>query len=99
LAAVSAMLGVAQQTLHNWVKAEGEGKLTHAAAKPVSAEQMELARLRAEVARLKMERDILKKALSATMRCSLTSRRFMHRSKANMAGRACGKRSLRAVCE
>ena len=28
----------------------------------VSAEQMELARLRAELARVKMERDILKKA-------------------------------------
>jgi transposase len=62
LAAVSATLGVAQPTLHNWVKAEGEGKLGGAVAKPVSPEQMELARLRAEVARLKMERDILKKA-------------------------------------
>ena len=30
--------------------------------RPVSAEQMELARLRAETARVKMERDILKKA-------------------------------------
>jgi transposase len=36
--------------------------LAGAGAKPVSPEQMELARLRAEVARLKMERDILKKA-------------------------------------
>ena len=39
-----------------------EGKLAGAGAKPVSAEQMELARLRAELARVKMERDILKKA-------------------------------------
>jgi len=60
LAAVSATLGVVQQTLHNWVKADREGKLAGAGAKPVSPEQMELARLRAEVARLKMERDILK---------------------------------------
>jgi transposase len=44
------------------VKADREGKLAGAGAKPVSPEQMELARLRAEVARLKMERDILKKA-------------------------------------
>jgi transposase len=33
-----------------------------AGERPVSAEQMELARLRAELARVKMERDILKKA-------------------------------------
>jgi transposase-like protein len=33
-----------------------------AGAKPVSAEQMELARLKAELARVKMEHDILKKA-------------------------------------
>jgi transposase len=44
------------------VKADREGKRTGAGTKPVSPEQMELARLRAEVARLKMERDILKKA-------------------------------------
>ena len=34
--------------------------LQGAGDKPVSAEQMELARLRAELARVKMERDILK---------------------------------------
>lgn len=38
------------------------GQLAGAGAKPVSAEQMELTRLRAELARVKMERDILKKA-------------------------------------
>ena len=61
MAAVAATLGVVEQTLYNWVKADREGKLAGAGAKPVSPEQMELARLRAEVARLKMERDILKK--------------------------------------
>lgn len=61
LAAVSAMLSVATQTISNWVKAEQEGKLGGAGTKPVSPEQMELARLRAENARLKMERDMLKK--------------------------------------
>lgn len=60
MAAVAATLGVVEQTLYNWVKAEREGKLAGAGTKPVSPEQMELARLRAEVARLKMERDILK---------------------------------------
>ncbi len=62
MAAVGATLGVANQTIYNWVKADREGRLSGADSKPVSPEQMELARLRAEVARLKMERDILKKA-------------------------------------
>ncbi len=39
-----------------------KGQLKGAGDKPVSPEQMELARLRAELARVKMERDILKKA-------------------------------------
>jgi transposase len=60
--AVSQVLGVAAQTLHNWVKAEARGLLKGTAAKPVSPEQMEISRLRAELARTKMERDILKKA-------------------------------------
>jgi transposase len=67
MAAVAATLGVPEQTLHNWIKAERNGKLMGAGTKPVSAEQMELARLRAEVARLKMERDILKKAAACVL--------------------------------
>jgi len=62
IAAVGRTLGVVDQTLHNWVKARREGKLKGVDAKPVSAEQMEIARLRAELARVKMERDILEKA-------------------------------------
>ena len=62
LSATSKILGIAQQTLHNWVKEDRIGKLAGAGTRPVSAEQMELARLRAELARVKMERDILKKA-------------------------------------
>jgi transposase len=62
LAAVSKILGIADQTLHNWVKAEREGRLGGAGSRPVSPEQMEIARLRAELARVKMERDILGKA-------------------------------------
>ena len=50
------------QTLGNWVRLSEKGQLKGADDKPVSAEQMELARLRAELARVKMERDILKKA-------------------------------------
>jgi transposase len=56
------ILGVPEPTLSNWVRLAAQGKLAGAGARPVSAEQMELARLRAELARVKMERDILKKA-------------------------------------
>lgn len=56
------VLGVPNQTLSNWLRLAKLGKLQGAGDKPVSAEQMELARLRAELARVKMERDILKKA-------------------------------------
>ena len=59
---MSQVPGMAAQTLHNWVKAEARGLLKGTAARPVSPEQMEISRLRAELARVKMERDILKKA-------------------------------------
>ena len=42
--------------------AQRQGQLSGADSKPVSAEQMEISRLRAELARVKMERDILGKA-------------------------------------
>lgn len=56
------ILGLAEQTLFNWVKSNRQGRLKGADSKPVSAEQMEIARLRAELAQMKMERDILGKA-------------------------------------
>lgn len=62
IAAVARSLGVVDQTLFNWVKVHKAGKLVGADTKPVSAEQMEISRLRAELARVKMERDILGKA-------------------------------------
>ena len=55
-------LGLVEQTLRNWVKAAAAGKLMAPGAKPVTPEQMELSRLRAENARLKMHVEILKKA-------------------------------------
>jgi transposase len=55
-------LGLVERTLRNWVKAAEAGQLVGAGAKPVTPEQMELSRLRAENARLKMHVDILKKA-------------------------------------
>jgi len=63
IAAAARSLGVVEQTLYNWVKAKREGRLKGlASSKAVSAEQMEISRLRAELARVKMERDILGKA-------------------------------------
>lgn len=56
------VLAMPAQTLGKWVRLSEAGKLIGAGDKPVSAEQMELARLRAENARLKMEVDILGKA-------------------------------------
>ena len=61
-ASVAKPLGLAEQTLFNWVKASRQGQLKGAYSKLMSAEQMEIARLRAELARVKMERDILGKA-------------------------------------
>ena len=60
--AVAKDLGLVEQTLRNWVKAAKAGKLNPAGGKTVTPEQMELSRVRAENARLKMENEILKKA-------------------------------------
>ena len=57
-----AELGLVEQTLHNWVKAAKAGKLHAPGAKAVTPEQMELSRVRAENARLRMELEIAKKA-------------------------------------
>ncbi|PMS13369.1 IS3 family transposase, partial [Trinickia dabaoshanensis] len=51
-AVVARELGMSEQTLRNWVKADESGKLNGAGAKPVTPEQMELSRLRAENKRL-----------------------------------------------
>lgn len=56
-------LGIVEQTLANWVKAHRAGKLRCSGRNgELSAEQMEIRRLRAELARVTMERDILGKA-------------------------------------
>jgi transposase len=70
-AVTAKVLGMPKQTLENWIRLSEKGQLKGAGDKPVSAEQMELARLRAENARLRMERDILKKATAYFARESL----------------------------
>ena len=61
---VARVLGIPKASLGNWVRADERGTLRAVTDKgvPVTPEQMELARLRAENARLRMERDIAKKA-------------------------------------
>ena len=63
IAAAARSLGVMERTLWNWVKAHQAGTMKEVSGKAgVTAEQMEISRLRAELARVKMERDILGKA-------------------------------------
>lgn len=64
-------LGLIDQTLRNWVKAADAGKLSGAGVKPVTPEQMELSRVRAENIRLKRENEILKKATAYFARDAL----------------------------
>lgn len=65
IAVVAKVLGIPKASLGNWVRQAAQGALRGAGgdekAARVSPEQMEIARLRAEVARLRMERDIAKK--------------------------------------
>ena len=62
LTSVSRGLGVSTQSIDNWVKADAVGGLKEAKGKSVNADQMEIARLQAELAKMRMERDILKNA-------------------------------------
>jgi transposase len=62
VAAAAKALGIVEQTLANWVKADKAGQLRGLSSEQLSAERMENIRLRAELARVTMERDILGKA-------------------------------------
>lgn len=72
-ASVSAGLGMSAETLRNWVKRAGEGRLTADAAGRSTDPALDVAsravieeenrRLKAENARLRAERDIMRKAL------------------------------------
>lgn len=62
MGAVARELGVVEQTLRNWIKAEAIGNLNGAGTKLVTPEEMELSRLRVENIRLKRELEIIKKA-------------------------------------
>ena len=62
LTSVSRGLGVSAQSIDNWVKADAVGGLKEAKGKQVNADQMEIARLNAKLARMRMERVIQKTA-------------------------------------
>ena len=65
IAVVAKVLGIPKASLGNWVRLSAKGELDGAGSADkvakVSPGHMEIARLRAEVARLRMERDIAKK--------------------------------------
>jgi transposase len=68
--AVARELGLVEQTLRTWVKVAAAGKLNPPGGKVVTAEQMELSRLRAENIRLKRECEILKKSGRHAVPCT-----------------------------
>lgn len=61
---VAGSLEMSDKTLANWVRRarKGEPMIKAESAKPVSEMEAELSRLRTENARLKLEKEILKKA-------------------------------------
>ena len=63
MAEAARSLGIVEQTLWNWMRAHKGGKLVaNGRGSKLTAEQIEIRQLRAELARVKMERDILGKA-------------------------------------
>jgi transposase len=73
---VGRRLSVGKSTIEYWVRQARKGGLSvNHGKKPVTAEEMEVARLRREVAELRMERDILKNAAAYFAKESLKGTR------------------------
>ena len=74
---VGRRLSVATSTIRYWVKADKEGKLKEVGKqqKPLTDIEMELARVKRELAEVRMERDILKKAAAYFAKESLPGTR------------------------
>lgn len=71
--AAACTFGLVWPTLFNWVKAQREGKLIGANIKVVIAEQMNISRLYPELARVKMECEILEKATASLAQSVLSN--------------------------
>jgi len=73
VAAVARSLEMSNKSLANWVyrARKGQELIKRASAQPVSELQAELSRLRQENAKLRLERDILKKAAAYFARESM----------------------------
>ncbi|NKN34230.1 transposase [Marichromatium bheemlicum] len=69
IASVAREMGLVEQTVRNWVRRSEAGKLE--VGKAVTPEEMELSRLRAEVAELREENSILRKATAYFARDAL----------------------------
>ena len=74
---VGRRLSISPSTIRYWVKASKEGKLREVGKgqKPLTELEMELARVKRELALVKMERDILKKAAAYFAKESLPGTR------------------------
>ena len=73
---VARRVSVSTSTIAYWVKMAKEGRLSNGGKqRPVTGEQMEVTRLKREVAELRMERDILKKAAAYFAKESLRGTR------------------------
>jgi transposase len=91
---VAEELGLIEQTLRNWVKLAERGRLNEK-AKKVTGEQMELSRLRAENAQLKMENEIL----ICECRVSGQARRIRHALLHESQGQLLGQRAHRELLQ
>jgi transposase len=76
-AAAGQRLSLSASTIGNWVKAEKAGKLGDVGKsyRPLTEVEIELAQTRRELAEVKMERDILKKAAAYFAKESLPGTR------------------------
>lgn len=72
---VARRLSIGKSTIEYWVRKAKAGTLSDRGRKMVTTEEMELNRLRREIAELKMERDILKNATAYFARESLKGTR------------------------
>jgi len=90
---VSRVLNVPKASLGNWVRQDRDGELGTTGDKPgvavVTPEQIKLSRLRAENARLRMERDIAKKAAAYFAQDTLAEVRLDIPNEAQVAGKHC----------